>query len=138
MNDAHHGGQMRSMALRVFANILSVLSTSCQPIWLTTIMNQGSWFSSRPLVQALVEDLLGANRFPGAVSGTRLASVHEATLSTRCLGLLSLYCPSTVGQWVAGRSSSSPTMKVLQQNLNCRHDALVKETEKTLAILSTI
>ncbi len=138
VDDTYHGGLMRSMALRVLANALTVLSESQSslPLSLTTIL-ENSHFSSRKFIQSLAEDLLGATRLPAVVAGTRLASAHEATLATRCLGLLAQHCPS-VRQWIiSGTASGSPTWQVLQQNLHqVRHDALVRETRVTMGILA--
>ena len=140
-DDAHHGGWMRSMALRVLANSLTVLSerqSHDEDAFLSSILEH-SPVSSLKFTQSLVEDLLGGTRLPAVVAGTRLASAHEATLATRCLGMLAQHCPSnTVRRWVNGSdttASTSPTWHVLQQNLQVRHDALEQETRVTMAIL---
>lgn len=138
VDDAYHGGLMRSMALRVLANALTVLSESQSSLSLPlTSILENSQFSSRKFIQSLAEDLLGATRLPAVVAGTRLASAHEATLATRCLGLLAQYCPTVRQLVVATTASGSPTWQVLEQNLhNVRHDALVRETRVTMGILA--
>lgn len=138
VDDAYHGGLMRSMALRVLANALTVLSESQSSLSLPlTSILENSQFSTRKFIQSLAEDLLGATRLPAVVAGTRLASAHEATLATRCLGLLAQYCPTVRQLVVATTASGSPTWQVLQQNLhNVRHDALVRETRVTMGILA--
>jgi hypothetical protein len=121
--DAHHGGWMRSLALRILANALTTLSKYDETAlneWSTSSTPPSPW-TRRPVVQSLVEDLLGGSRFPSVVVGTRLASVHEATLVTRCLDYLA-----------RRHTSSVALLEVLRQNQNVRHDMLVKETKELL------
>lgn len=132
VDDAYHGGQLRSMALRVLANALTVLSENTAPS-LTGVL-KSSPVSSRDFVQSLAEDLLGASRLPAVVLGTRLASAHEAALSTMCIGLLAQYCPTVRRMLVVGEAS--PTLELLRKNQEIRHDVLVRETQKTIHILS--
>ena len=91
VDDTYHGGLLRSMALRVFMNALTVLSENQSTLLSNTLKT--SPLTSHEFVQSLAEDLLGASHLPAVVAGTRLASAHEAALATRCIGLLVQHSP---------------------------------------------
>lgn len=101
--DEHHGGSMRSMALRALTNALEVLDCH-QPKILAAILNQyTSGLTSLALITALVDDLAGASRPPAVVAGTRLASQHEAVYALKALRLL-------------GRSSSTARRRIANES----------------------
>lgn len=132
VDDTYHGGLLRSMALRVFTNALTVLSEN-QSTLLSNILKT-SPLTSREFVQSLAEDLLGASRLPAVVAGTRLASAHESALATRCIGLLAQHSPPV--RHMLAANQTSPTLELLKKNQEVRLDFLVCETKKTYSVLS--
>jgi hypothetical protein len=85
--ESRHDGILRASALRVFCNALYVVSEGGR---LERLLNRkDSPLVARPLLDSLLQDLKGATRPPSVVlAGSRLASVHEAALSIRCLRIL--------------------------------------------------
>lgn len=135
IDDAHHGGLLRSMALRVLANSLTVLSEN-QGNLLTKVLKT-SPLTSCDFIQSLAEDLLGANRPPAVVAGTRLASVHEATLATRCITLLAQHSPHVQLLLANPKATTQVTLEVLHRNQEVvRHDVLVDETKQAYQALT--
>jgi len=136
VNDAYHGGLMRSMALRVLSNALTVLSQH-QPELLSNLLEASKLLTSREFVQALAEDLVGGTRLPAVVAGTRLASAHEAALATRCMGILAENS-LVVQRLVANpKAAEHPTLDILSKNFETiRHDALEVESRKAYELLS--
>jgi hypothetical protein len=135
IDDAHHGGVLRSMALRVLANALTVLSEN-QGDLLTNVLKT-SPLASRDFIQSLAEDLLGASRLPAVVAGTRLASVHEATLATRCISLLAQHAPHVQHLLANPKATTQVTLELLQRNQEVvRHDVLVSETTQAYQVLT--
>jgi hypothetical protein len=132
LDDAHHGGVLRSMALRVLTNALTILSEH-QTTLLASLLESSQWIS-RQLVQALAEDVVGGSRLPAVVAGTRLASAHEATLATKCLGTLATLAPSVRRLLV--KNSDSAILDLLNRNQQVRHDFLVQESKKAYYVLS--
>lgn len=128
VDDAHHGGLLRSMAMRVLANALTVLSEHHSTL-LTNILKT-SVLTSRDFVQVLAEDLLGASRLPAVVAGTRLASVHEAALATRCIAILAQHSPHVQHLLANPKATTQATLELLAKNQEVvRHEVLVSETK---------
>ena len=134
VDDAHHGGVLRSMALRVLANSLTVLADK-QPALLTGILKD-SRLVSKPFLKSLAEDIRGGQRLPAVVVGTRLASAHEAALATRCLRLLAQH--STVAQrlLVNPKRTAHPVLAGLRKNRTVGHLVLQRETKDAFAVMS--
>lgn len=94
----HHASSLRSMALRVLVNALTLLSIHQRTVLQSLLLHGGGssssshtgLWTSHALIQALTDDLQGASRPPTAVlhSTGRLASCHEACLAVQCLGVL--------------------------------------------------
>lgn len=135
-DDAYHGGLMRSMALRVLSNALSLLWKN-RPDTLVNVLKSSKSLTSRDFIQSLSEDLIGGTRLPAVVSGTRLASAHETTLATRCLKILANASPA-VQQLVANpKSEEHPTLDLLAKNYETvRHDTLETESQSAYSALS--
>eukprot|EP00546_Thalassionema_frauenfeldii_P013541 CAMPEP_0178914414 /NCGR_PEP_ID=MMETSP0786-20121207/11414_1 /TAXON_ID=186022 /ORGANISM="Thalassionema frauenfeldii, Strain CCMP 1798" /LENGTH=355 /DNA_ID=CAMNT_0020587323 /DNA_START=539 /DNA_END=1606 /DNA_ORIENTATION=+ len=135
-DDAYHGGLMRSMALRVLSNALSLLWKN-QPDTLVKVLKSSKSLTSRDFIQSLSEDLIGGTRLPAVVSGTRLASAHETTLATRSLKILADASPA-VQQLVANpKSEEHPTLDLLSKNYETvRHDTLETESQSAYSALS--
>mmetsp|Transcript_34018 Transcript_34018/g.48338 ORF Transcript_34018/g.48338 Transcript_34018/m.48338 type:complete len:454 (+) Transcript_34018:211-1572(+) len=134
VDDTYHGGLLRSLSLRVLSNALSVLSEH-EPDALRQLLKQ-SPLVSREFLQALAEDLLGATRLPAVVSGTRLASAHEAAIVTRILRLIAA-CSNTARKMLVNpKNAEHPILDTLIKNRAVHHEVLRKETEKTYALLS--
>jgi len=133
--DAHHGGMLRSMALRVLANALTILQEK-QSSLLRGVL-KGSRLVSRPFLQSLAEDLLGAQRLPAVVSGTRLASAHEAALATRCLRILAQHSSTAQKLLVNPKRTVHPTLETLWKNRSVpQHPVLSNESETAYSALS--
>lgn len=81
-----HASEMRALALRAFANALSVLANEQPELLRSLLSNESPGTVAAPVLAALQVDLLGACR-PATVS-SRLATPHEAALAAKCLGLL--------------------------------------------------
>jgi len=93
-DELRHEARLRSLAMRVFCNALENLSRTkelhsilhCSP---NTMASQ--WVKPAFLL-SLVQDLQGAGRpFSVSETGYKLASVHEAAMTARCLRLLAGY-----------------------------------------------
>eukprot|EP00547_Thalassionema_nitzschioides_P003534 CAMPEP_0194205910 /NCGR_PEP_ID=MMETSP0156-20130528/5069_1 /TAXON_ID=33649 /ORGANISM="Thalassionema nitzschioides, Strain L26-B" /LENGTH=440 /DNA_ID=CAMNT_0038932301 /DNA_START=304 /DNA_END=1626 /DNA_ORIENTATION=+ len=136
VDDAYHGGVMRSMALRVLANALSSLSKNERDS-LVMILESSSSLTSRGFIQALSEDLIGGTRLPAVVAGTRLASAHEAALATRCLRILADASPAVQLLVANPKAAKHPTLDVMSKNYETtRHDALEDESQHGFSVLS--
>ena len=134
LGDEYHGGRMRSMALRVLVNALTILD-STQPRLLGTIM-AGSAMESQRVLQALAEDLLGATRPPAVVVGTRLASVHEAALVMKGLRLIAQYSDKAPSLLVNPKNMEHPILETLLRAKHVPHAVLQREAHETYAVLS--
>jgi hypothetical protein len=132
--EEHHGGFMRSMALRVLANALTTLKQT-QPKLLGTVV-VGSVLESRQVLQALAGDLLGATRPPAVVVGTRLASAHEAAMAMRILQITADNSPRTQLALVNPNNKEHPILDTLTRAKRVPHAALVQEAKDAYDVLS--
>lgn len=114
LEDAHHGGVLRALAMRTFANALSVLS-KYESESLTSILANKSPFVSESFLAALVEDLAGASRLPTVVVGTRLASSHEAALAAKCLGILAQHSQVATERLMPLKQEKQPVLDALDK-----------------------
>ena len=87
--DEHHGGSMRSMALRAFVNALIFLEAN--KLLHKALAGNAPHLISPELLNALMEDIQGSMRHPSIVVGTRLASQNDAVLAIRCLRILAAH-----------------------------------------------
>eukprot|EP00542_Grammatophora_oceanica_P019217 CAMPEP_0194029366 /NCGR_PEP_ID=MMETSP0009_2-20130614/3102_1 /TAXON_ID=210454 /ORGANISM="Grammatophora oceanica, Strain CCMP 410" /LENGTH=456 /DNA_ID=CAMNT_0038669007 /DNA_START=200 /DNA_END=1570 /DNA_ORIENTATION=- len=132
LEDAHSGGMLRSLGLRCFVNALQALEGP----ELSAVLTESVWVS-RPFLQALAEDLLGAQRPPLAVAGTRLASAHEAAYAARCLRLLGQHSTTALHRFVHPRKTHHPTLDLLKKSESTtRHAVLKREVSETYKVLS--
>ena len=134
LGDEHHGGHMRSMALRVLVNALTILD-STQPRLLGTIM-AGSVIESHKVLQTLADDLLGATRPPAVVVGTRLTSAHEAALVMKGLRLIAEYSDKAPSFLVSPKNMEHPMLDSLLRAKHVPHAVLQREAQETYAVLS--
>ena len=137
--DAHHGGWMRSMALRVLSNTLTVLSETQPELLYNTLLLPSSPWQSPSLLQSLHHDVQGGTRFPSVVAGTRFASAHEAALATQCLSILLAINSNNNTNALARRQllsnkkqgKAGPTLlDTFQQNEWVRHPVLQNTTKE--------
>lgn len=136
VDDAYHGGVMRSMGLRVFTNALTVLSKH-RPDLLSSLISSSKTLTSREFVQSLSEDLVGGTRLPAVVIGTRLASAHEAALATRCIKILAASSPNVQRLVANPKAEEHPTLDILVKNYeSVRHDVLEEESQLAYSELS--
>lgn len=132
--DEHHGGIMRALALRAFANALALVAQE-QPTLLKSILDvQSHHLVSQPFISALLEDLAGAIRPPAVVQGTRLASAHEAALSIRCLGILGEHSDFAKSQIVS--DSVLGSLEKARATGRSTHDVLAEEADRTYTRLT--
>mmetsp|Transcript_26727 Transcript_26727/g.37676 ORF Transcript_26727/g.37676 Transcript_26727/m.37676 type:complete len:526 (+) Transcript_26727:134-1711(+) len=135
--DAHHGGIIRSLALRAFANALSILSREQSKLLKSILVMQSPQLVAKPILTALAEDLSGSLRPPTAVTGTRLASQHEAALAAICIGVLADH--SDVARRSLAKSKQLSVVDTLEKARDLsRHDVLSKEAGRALqSVLSS-
>mmetsp|Transcript_7384 Transcript_7384/g.11197 ORF Transcript_7384/g.11197 Transcript_7384/m.11197 type:complete len:519 (-) Transcript_7384:168-1724(-) len=134
--DAHHGGTIRAMALRAFANSLSILSREQSKLLKSILLMQSPQLVSKPLLMALAEDLSGSVRPPTAVTGTRLASQHEAALAAICIGILADH--SAVAKRSLAKSKHLSVVGTLEKARDLsRHDVLSREAGRALEVLGS-
>jgi hypothetical protein len=136
-DDEHHGGILRSLALRAFTNALSLLAAEQSPLLRSIITSHAPYLIRSPLISALLEDLAGANRPPTIVQGTRLASAHEAALAIRALRILKEHAPSS--SRVDKLLLSERVLESLEQARamgRATHDFLAQEADLTYALLT--
>lgn len=132
--DEHHGGIMRSLCLRAFANSLTLVAQE-QPILLKSILEvQSHHLVSEGFISALLEDLAGAIRPPAVVQGTRLASAHESALAIRCLGLLGEYSSSAKKQIL--HESVLGSLEKARATGRATHDVLAEEADRAYTRLT--
>ena len=132
--DEHHGGIMRALCLRVFANSLGLVAQQ-QPALLKSILDaQSRHLVSRAFIAALLEDLAGAIRPPAVVRGTRLASAHEAALAIRCIGLLGEHSNSAKSHLVS--ESVLGSLEKARATGRSTHEHLFEEAERAYARLT--
>jgi hypothetical protein len=132
--EEHHGGFMRSMALRVLANALTTLKQT-QPQLLGSVV-VGSVLESRQVLQALAGDLLGATRPPAVVVGTRLASAHEAAMAMRILQIVADHSRRTQMALVNPNNKEHPILDTLTRAKRVPHAVLVQEAKDVYDVLS--
>ena len=132
--DEHHGGIMRALCLRAFANSLALVAQE-QPTLLQSILEvQCHHLVSQAFISALLEDLAGAIRPPAVVQGTRLASAHESALAIRCLGLLGEYSPSAKKQIL--HESVLGSLEKARATGRATHDVLAEEADRAYTRLT--
>ena len=132
--DEHHGGMMRALCLRAFANALALVARE-QPTLLKSILDvQSRHLVSRSFISALLEDLAGAIRPPAVVQGTRLASAHEAALAIRCLGILGEFSDHAKSQIV--NESVLGSLEKARATGRSTHDVLAEEADRTYTRLT--
>jgi hypothetical protein len=136
--DMYHGGVLRSLAMRTFANALSVLS-KYESQSLRSILSDKSPLVSESFLAALVEDLAGASRPPAIVAGTRLASSHEAALAAMCLRILAEYSVMATKRLVPPKQERQPVLDALDKARNAglaSSSILALESERAFMVLS--
>lgn len=132
--DEHHGGIMRALCLRAFTNSIGLVAEH-QPTLLKSILDvQSRHLVSPGFIAALLEDLAGAIRPPAVVQGTRLASVHEAALACRCLGLLGEFSESAKKQIL--NDSVLASLEKARAVGRSTHDVLADEADRTYTRLT--
>jgi hypothetical protein len=138
LGDEHHGGMMRSLALRAFTNALTLLDRQQPKILQNVLQVQSLHLVGAPVLQALQDDVRGANRPPGVTVGTRLASQHEAALAVRCLRLLGVHSPAAKRKLLSQEEESSsylsssallPNLKKAKLVGAANHDVLATEAD---------
>jgi hypothetical protein len=117
LQDIYHGGVLRALAMRAFANALSVLS-KYESESLRSILSDKSQLVSESFLEALVEDLAGASRPPGIAAGTRLASSHEAALAAKCLSILAQYSEAATKILIPPKQDKQPVLDALDRARN--------------------
>lgn len=103
--DDMHVGKMRSLALRVLANALTILSEYQATVLENLLCNRVSQWTSEELIDALIADLHGSYRPPTAAP--HLSTQHDAALAIQCLGCLSKHNVSTAEYIVANQGALS-------------------------------
>ncbi|GAX26379.1 hypothetical protein FisN_2Hh203 [Fistulifera solaris] len=93
IDDDIHVGKMRSLALRVLANALTILSEYQADVLENLLRDRIPRWTSEQLIDALVADLHGSYRPPTAAP--HLSTQHDAALAMQCLGYLSKHSVST-------------------------------------------
>lgn len=115
LEDAHHGGVLRSLALRTLANALSVMSKYDGDSLRSILSDESCPFVTEGFLVALAEDLQGASRPPAIVTGTRLASPHEAALAAMCIGILCQHSDVASRILVPPKQDKQPVLDALQK-----------------------
>jgi len=132
--DEHHGGTMRALCLRAFANSLALVAQE-QPTLLKSILGvQSRHLVNQSFIKALLEDLAGAIRPPAVVQGTRLASAHEAALAIRCLGILGEFSDVAKKQIIT--DSVLASLEKARATGRSTHDVLAEEADRTYTKLT--
>ena len=136
MGDEYHGGQMRCMALRILANALVLLSRHNPKALYQTLSTHGAALMSEELFQALWHDAAGANRPPGVVAGTRLASPHEAAMAIRCIRLLGQAHPKAKQRLIKHKKSALQQLEKCYFIGQAVHEILEYEAKRTYRFLT--
>lgn len=137
IEDTYHGGILRTLALRTFANALAVLARHESEMLRLILSEHSEQLVSKSFLEALVDDLAGASRPPAVVAGTRLASPHEAALAASCLRILAEHSDKAA----AFLTSSDQVLASLSragEAGRASHAMLANESELTLAVLEQI
>ena len=138
LEDTYHGSVLRSLAMRTFANALSVLS-KYESQSLQSILSDKSPLVSESFLAALVEDLAGASRPPAIVAGTRLASSHEAALAAMCLRILAEHSEMATKRLIPPKQERQPVLDALIKARNAglaSNSMLAEESERAFLVLS--
>jgi hypothetical protein len=138
LEDTYHGGVLRSLAMRTFANALSVMS-KYEDQKLRSLLAGKSPFVSQSFLDALIEDLAGASRPPAIVAGTRLASPYEAALAAKCLGILTQHSEMARKRIVPPKQDRQPVLDALDKARSAglaSNSMLAQESEKAFMILA--
>eukprot|EP00549_Striatella_unipunctata_P007892 CAMPEP_0118704598 /NCGR_PEP_ID=MMETSP0800-20121206/19331_1 /TAXON_ID=210618 ORGANISM="Striatella unipunctata, Strain CCMP2910" /NCGR_SAMPLE_ID=MMETSP0800 /ASSEMBLY_ACC=CAM_ASM_000638 /LENGTH=470 /DNA_ID=CAMNT_0006606519 /DNA_START=118 /DNA_END=1530 /DNA_ORIENTATION=- len=99
---AEHASTMRSLALRVLSNALTILARERASVLTSVLMTHGSIYASVEMLSALLDDLSGATRPPSVL----FASAHDAALSCKCLAVLMDYSKEACKRVVTLRSKT--------------------------------
>jgi hypothetical protein len=138
MEDAYHGGLLRALAMRTFANALSVLS-EYESESLRSMLSDKSPLVSEPFLTVLVEDLAGALRPPAIAAGTRLASSHEAALAAKCIRILAEHSETASTWLVPPKQDKQPVLDALDRARNAglaSNTFLAQESERAFLALT--
>lgn len=122
--DFHHGATMRSLALNILKNALTVLNHH-QPKLLHNLLKSSSPWTKAEFVNALIEDLKGATRPPTAVAGTRLASPHEARAAI--LSLKTLATSNNVKTYLLVHDSFLQLLEAAERAGQSMYDGLAQD-----------
>jgi len=140
LEDTYHGGVLRSLAMRTFANALSVLSKYESDSLRSTLLEK-SPFVTQSFLDSLVEDLAGASRPPAIVAGTRLASSYEAALAAKCLGILAQHSELTAQRLMPPSQETQPLLDALDKARSAglaSNSMLAQESERAFLILADL
>eukprot|EP00934_Nitzschia_sp_Nitz4_P002445 Nitzschia sp. Nitz4//scaffold72_size95085//19777//21261//NITZ4_004748-RA/size95085-snap-gene-0.119-mRNA-1//-1//CDS//3329557339//2440//frame0 len=135
--EGRHISAMRAHALRILCNTLSTLSAAQILPRVLSKQEGGSTkhpMIDNPMINALVSDLKGANRPPGIVQGTKLASAHETTLAVRILRILGENTPTV--KLVLESDAVLERLETARLCGRATHLQLQQETERTYAKLT--
>lgn len=134
IEEPYHGGVLRTLALRTFANALSLLGSSKNEMLRSILSEHSPHLVSESFLAALVDDLAGATRPPAVVAGTRLASPHEAALAAMCLRILAEH--SAVATKILTSEQVLAAFDKAQQAGRTSHFMLAQESDRALSLLS--
>ena len=146
--DDDHAGALRSLALRVLTNALTVVVANhhhhqAAVARFSNNSDYDSWllhaqWTSAPLIQALTDDLQGASRPPAVVlahGNSRLASAHEAVLAIRCLGALGALS-STAQECILQNEETLSLLERARQVGRSTHERLEQEASRVYDFLT--
>ena len=134
IEEAYHGGVLRTLALRAFANSLFLLGRDDSEMLRSILSEHSPQLVSESFLAALVEDLDGAFRPSAVVARTRLASPHEAALAAMCLRILAEH--SETATRVLASEQVLDSLDRAQQAGRASHFMLAQESDRALALLS--
>jgi hypothetical protein len=134
IEEPYHGGILRTLALRTFANALSLLGSRESELLRSILLEHSPHLVSESFLAALVEDLAGATRPPMVVAGTRLASPHEAALAAMCVRILAEH--SVAATKILTSEQVFAALDKAQQAGQASHSMLAEESDRAFALLS--
>jgi hypothetical protein len=134
IEEPYHGGVLRTLALRTFANALSLLGNSESEMLRSILSEHSPHLVGESFLAALVEDLAGATRPPAVVAGTRLASPHEAALAAVCLRILAEH--SVAATKILSSEQVLAAFDKAQQAGRASHSMLAQESDRAFTLLS--
>ena len=134
IEEPYHGGVLRTLALRAFANSLFLLGRDDSELLRSILSEQSPQLVSESFLAALVEDLDGAFRPPVVAARTRLASPHEAALAAMCLRILAEHSESATRILVSEQVLDA--LDRAQQVGRASHFMLAQESGRALSFLS--